>query len=138
MTLNEFAAAKRLALFDDLRAGRDPGEGTFDAELLREARTKSAPQLGATRYEPQAIVLEFIYPDPDSSATVVSVRIESPDRIVFLPVPAWVVETIWQGEIDGSFQFERDARSLVETFQGELAPDANAKWFEPRPATRRE
>jgi hypothetical protein len=138
MTLNEFASKKRLALFENLRAGRDPGEGVFDPELLREARTKSAPQLGATRYEPDAIVIEFIYPDPDSSATVLSVRLESPERIVFLPVPSWVVETIWQGEIDGSFQFERDARRLVEAFQAELDPEANANWFLPRAAKRRE
>jgi len=138
MTLNEVAARKRLALFEDLRAGRDPCEGTFDPDLLREARTKGAPQLGATRYEPQAILIEFIYPDADSSATVLVVRIEVPERIVFLPVPAWVIETIWKGEIDGSFQFERDARRMVEEFQAELDPETNPKWFRPRSKMRRD
>lgn len=138
MTLNEYAAQKRLALFDDLSAGREPSEGSFDSALLREAKTKSAPQLGATRYEPQAIIVEFIYPDPDSAATVVPVRLESPQRIVFLPVPSWVVETIWQGEIDGSFQFEEDASRLLEEYRADLDPGANAKWFLPRPPTRRE
>ena len=138
MTLNEYAAKKRLELFEDLRAGREPSEGVFDASVLKEARTKSPPQIGATRYQPEAIIVEFIYPDPDSSATVLSVRLESPERIVFLPVPEWVVETIWQGEIDGSFQFESDARKLLEGFQSQLDPEANARWFLPRAATRRE
>lgn len=129
MILNVFASEKRLALYDALRARREPPEGEYDAAVLKEAQTKGEPQVGATRYEPQAIVFEFIYPATQSAATVVSIRIQSPERIVFLPVPEWVVETIWQGEIAGSPQFESHARELMEAFLGELEPEANAKWF---------
>jgi len=138
MTLNAFAAEKRLKLFDELKRGSNPSEGSFDAAALAEGRMKGAPQIGTTRYEPRAIVFEFIFPDPRGGATVMPVRLDAPERIVFLPVPEWVIESIWQGDIDGSFHFESDAVALVESLKGELTPEGNAKWFEKRLAKRRE
>lgn len=133
-----FVAEKRNALFEDLTAGLSPREGTFDETVLREARTKGKPQMGATRYKPSTVVFEFIYPASAGATIVFSVQVSSPERIVFLPVPGWVIESIWQGEIDGSFHFESDAMALVEQFQGELSSSANEKWFSPQPAKRRE
>lgn len=138
MSLNTYVAEKRLSLFDALRAGHEPAEGAFDGALLAEARLKGAPQLGATRYTPGTIAIEFIYPDAQGAATVLTVTLEAPERIVFLPVPEWVVETIWQGEIDGSYQFESDARALFGAFVEGLTPENNAHWFGPRAAKRRE
>lgn len=138
MTLNEFAAQKRLLVFDALQKGIAPPEGDYSEALFKEGKTKSAPQMGTTRYEPEAVVLEFIYPDVATTATVFSVRIAPPERIVFLPVPEWVVETIWQGDVDGTFQFESDARKMLELFSADLGPEANLKWFGPRQAKRRE
>jgi hypothetical protein len=138
MSLNAYAAEKRLKLFEELRNGLDPSEGEFDSALLAEGRIKGQPQLGTTRYEPDSIIIEFIFPDSQSSATVFTVKLKSPQRIVFMPVPSWVVESIWQGEIDGSFQFESDARKLLEAFQAGLQREPNAKWFERRQASRRE
>jgi hypothetical protein len=137
-SLNAFSASKHRALFEDLRAGLDPSEGEFDSSLLKEARAKGNPQMGSTRYEPNSIVFEFIYPNPQGAAIIVSVRIASPERIVFMPVPAWVVETIWQGEIDGSYQFESDSYRLLEELRGRLEPDQNAELFQKKQATRRE
>jgi hypothetical protein len=138
MTLNHYAAETRLAIFEDLRTGREPREGTFDAGLLREARTKASPQMGATRYSPDEIAFEFIFPDPLGAALILTVNVVPKERIVFLPVPPWVVENIWQGDVAGSHHFESDAIRLVSEFTGELAADANRKWFDRQPPKRRE
>jgi hypothetical protein len=136
--LNCYAAEIRLKLFDELMAGHPPSRGAFDEHVLKDGRAKGSPQMGATRYEPEDIIFEFIYPDPLSSATVFEVKIEAPERIVFLPVPDWVIENIWQGDISGSYQFESDAIELVEAFRGELSLESNPKWFLPQAAKRRE
>lgn len=138
MKLNQFAASKRLAIFDELVSGREPSEGEFDAQVLKEAKSKGSPQVGTTRYAPHALTFEYIYPDPTSTATVLSVTVTPPERIVMLPVPDWVVESIWQGEIAGSYHFESDARAHLDAFLAELEPDANLKWFGPQPAKRRD
>ncbi len=128
MNLNEFAAYTRLKILEDLQAGRQPS-GTFSEERLREARAKGKPQMGTTRFEPDAIQFEFIYPDPQGSPIIVTVSITPPERIVFMPVPAWVVESIWQGEISGSAHFESDARRMLASFQALLEPETNAALF---------
>ena len=138
MTLNSYAAQKRLALFEQLRQGHTPGEGAYNAATLAEGRKKGEPQLGSTRYEPDAIFVEFIYPDPTSTATVLSVRLDAPERIVFMPVPEWVVENIWQGDVQGTYHFESEARRLYADMGKELEPEANRKWFGPQMAKRRE
>lgn len=138
MTLNEYAAKQRLAIFERLRAGLPPESGDFDPAVLKEGQVKGAPQMGATRYEPESLTFEFIYPDPKSSATVLSVRMAAPERIVFLPVPEWVVESIWQGEIHGSYVFESDARRAMAALAEDLTPEANVRWFGPQAAKRRE
>lgn len=138
MTLNAYAAKLRLSLFDDLKAGRDPSQGEWDPVALAEARAKGTPQVGTTRYTPDAIWCEFIYSDPGNSAIIVTVKVPASERIVFMPVPEWVVENIWQGDIDGSYHFESHARKLVEQFTDILEPHANLPWFGPRAPKRRE
>ncbi len=138
MTLNEFAAGIRRTIFDELRDGREPSQGSFDAATLKAGKVKGTPQVGTTRYEPSAIHLEFIFPDPTSSATILTVTVAPPERIVFLPVPEWVIESIWQGDVDGSYHFESDAKRLLEGLAKETEPEANLKWFGPRQAKRRE
>ncbi len=138
MTLNEFAAQNRRDLFDDLKAGREPRVGTFSATQLAEARTKGVPQVGTTRYTPTSFFFEFVYPAVSGATMIVTVEVPSPERIVFLPVPEWVIESIWQGDIDGSYHFESHAVALLNQFRAGLEPDANAPWFGPRAAKRRE
>ena len=138
MGLNQYAAERRMAIFEELKSGHEPSTGRFDAALLKEGKVKGSPQVGTTRFEPHQIHFEFIYPDPKSTATIVTVTLDAPERIVMLPVPDWVVESIWQGEIAGSFQFDSDAKNLVGKFLAELEPGANDKWFGPQPAKRRD
>ncbi len=111
--------------------------GRFDEALFREAKDKGQPQMGATRFTARTVIHEFIYTMPGKSL-VFSVEVDSPERIVFLPVPEWVIENIWQGSIDGSFHFERDAQRLVEDLQRETTETQNEKWFGPQAAKRRE
>ncbi|HEY0867659.1 MAG TPA: hypothetical protein VGE01_09775 [Fimbriimonas sp.] len=129
MRLNQYVAERRLAILEDLKAGHPPREGHFDETMLIESRTKGAPQMGSTHYEPESIHLEFIFPDPLGAPLILCVALEAPERIVFLPVPEWVLDNIWQGEIDGSHQFESDAFEMVRRFQEELEPERNRRLF---------
>jgi hypothetical protein len=138
MTLNQFSAERRLAIYAELRSGHEPSQGSFDSSVLAEARTKGQPQMGTTRYLPHEIVFEFIYPDPNGAAVILSVSLTPPERIVFLPVPSWVVENIWQGDIQGTHHFESEAARLMQDLQSQLTPDGNKKWFEKQAAKRRE
>ena len=125
-------------LFDDLLHGRDPSAGEYSFETLKEAKSKGKPQMGTTRFEPDCVVLEFIYPDQLTTATVLSVKLKAPERILFMPVPGWVVESIWQGEIDGSYHFESEAATLLADYARMLEAESNGQWFGPRQPTRRE
>ena len=138
MTLNAFVSEKKKKLFEDLTAGRAPSEGEFSEAILKEGRVKEKPQMGTTRFEPDAVILEFIYPDRQGSSVVLSVKIAPPERILFMPVPSWVVESIWQGEIDGSYHFETEAATLLADFAKLLEAEDNGELFGPRQATRRE
>lgn len=137
MNLGAYAAEKKASLFERLIAGLPPDEGSFDETCFAEAKDKGLPQMGATRFEPWHIVFEFIYP-ASGKPLLFTVQLDSPERIVFLPVPKWVVENIWQGNIDGSFHFESEAITHLAAFREELGERENAKWFEPQPAKRRE
>lgn len=137
MNLNSYAATVRLRVFERLRQGLAPEEGEWDEAVRQEAKLRGAPQMGATRYEPHAIRFEFVYQDPRGGANVLTVTVPSAERIVYLPVPNWVVEIIWQGEIGGSYQFESDAERMVEAFRALLSPENNAALFGPKPPTGR-
>lgn len=138
MNLNAYVAERRRALFDDLRAGRAPSQGDYDENQLREARAKGEVQMGSARLSPHLIELEFIFPDPKAVSSIVTVRLTPPERIVFLPVPKWVVESIWQGEISGSHHFESDAYAMVEALRSQLEPEPNEALFGRQEPTRRE
>ncbi len=138
LVLSAFVAEKRNRIYEDLKAGSPPSEGEYSEGLFKEANSKGSPQMGTTRFEPKSIVLEFIYPDQGGAASVLTVRINTPERILFMPVPAWVIESIWQGEIDGSYHFETEAAELLAAYALLLEAETNDKWFGPRPAKRRE
>jgi len=137
-SLNTFAASQKRAIFDDLYDGKSPAIGSYDEALLREAKTKGKPQMGPTRYGQNELHFEFAYPDPNGAAVILTVTVSTPERVVLLPVPDWVVESIWQGEISGSYHFESDARRLIEEFQSLLSPEANAALMAAGPKPKRE
>ena len=138
MTLSEYLAATKRGIHADLLKGDSPKVGKYDADALAKLRSRGEPQMGATVLEPESVRFEFIYPQSDGSAELLAVDVQSPERIVFMPVPAWVVETIWQGSIDGSHHFESDAKNLLLVLSESLEPLANKKLFEPQQPKRRE
>ncbi len=136
MTLNEYATAHRMAIFDELKRGVAPSEGMFDEAVLREATMKRAElQLGSLRYEPHWIHFEYIYPAKGSSALLFTVAIDPPERIVYLSVPTWVIQSVWEGEVLGSYHFESDANRLVQAFAAGLVPESNLSHFGEDPTT---
>jgi hypothetical protein len=138
MNLNAYLAAKKQSVFADLQAGRPPSEGRFDEAVWRDAKEKAAPQLGSALLEPGRVELQFIYPVPGGMAVILAVEFDPPERIVHLPVPSWVIESIWQGEIAGSSHFESDAMRLLDELRAQLEPEANAALFGPQAPKRRE
>ncbi len=121
MNLNSFAAEVRKRLFEDLELGKVPREGEYSETVLKEGRSKGKPQMGTTRYLDNAIVFEFIYPDSKGAATLLAVAVPSPEPIVFMPVPEWVVEQIWQGEVTGSYHFLSQALTMLDNYRSRLA-----------------
>lgn len=138
MNLNAWTAEKKRHIYEDLLAGQPPREGSFDEAVWKDGKSKGQPQMGAAVYQPDLVTLEFIYNDPQGSAVILTVQVDPPERIVYMPVPSWVVESIWQGEISGSYHFESEANRLVAALQDQLSPDANRALFGPQMAKRRE
>ena len=129
MILSDFVSEKRRLLFDELLAGHPPPEGTFDEDRFKEGKDKGTPQMGTVRYEPDAVLFEFIYPYALGAPILLTVRIPTPERVVFMPVPAWVVASVWEGDVAGSFRFESEARDFVRGFQTSLEPEVNKDLF---------
>jgi hypothetical protein len=128
MTLSAFTAATRERLWAAVEKGLPPPEGSFSQERLQEGKDKGGkPQIGATRYEPDAVHFEFIYPVTNGAPVLLSVRVEPPERIVFMPVPDWVVASIWQGDVTGTFRFESEAEAMLKEFRERLSPERNAR-----------
>ena len=138
MVLNTYVAQMKREIFDRLRQGIPPHIGAFDESVWTEAKDLGAPQMGTATFMPNSIQLEFIFRDPLSSNLVLLVTLDAPERIVFMPVPGWVHQEVWQGEVDGTFRFESEAFGLAKALEKELAPGENDKWFEKRLPTTRE
>ncbi len=138
MTLNEYLAQHKRGAYEDVLSGVAPQGFRCDAALLRDLFERGKPTMGTTVLKPELVVFEFIFSLDDGQTEVFTVELDPPERIVFLPVPEWVVESIWQGEVQGSHHFESDARALVANLASELEPLHNAKWFEKQKAKRRE
>jgi hypothetical protein len=121
MNLAAFSSEKRKLIFQELLEGHSPPIGVFNEEIFKEGKDKGKPQMGATRYEAEAIVFEFIYPNPNGAPILLSVKLGTPERIVHMPVPEWVVESVWQGEVSGSYRFQSEAEEMLEAFRSSLA-----------------
>ncbi|HWD41601.1 MAG TPA: hypothetical protein VG944_22350 [Fimbriimonas sp.] len=137
MSLNEFVAQLRKQTLRNLEAGLPPDEGAFDEEAFRKAKDRGKPQMGPFRFEPARILLDFLYLKGGESALVLTVAFESPERIVYMPVPEWVVEQVWQGDVQGSYHFDSEARELLRRFESRLEPATNAENFGPPESFRR-
>lgn len=135
--LGTYIATRKREIFEDLSSGKEPRIGRFDVSVLGQVRDLGTPQMGTTVFSPGLIKQEFIYRDGGMNV-VFTVEMDPPERIVFMPVPVWVLQTIWQGEVDGSYRFESEAAALLENFSNELEAEPNALWFEKRLPTTRE
>jgi hypothetical protein len=138
VTLAEYVANQRRSLLEDLETGNPPRKGEFDSRQLREASLKGRPSMGACRFEPDSILLEYVFSNERGVTAVFEVRLVPPERIVFLPVPEWVIENIWQGGIEGSYHFESHARELAADLLASLEPEANRSLFDSAGPMRRE
>lgn len=139
MTLREFVSEQMNLIFDALKRGQSPPVGTYEAESLRECQRRSQVRTGVTRFLPDSALFEFIFNDPSLGPAVLTVKVAAPEPIVYMPVPGWVIEDVWQGDVTGSFRFHSEAVQLIEVFQNELRAENNQKYFEDRqPPKRRE
>jgi hypothetical protein len=97
---------------------------------LDDLRSKGDAQIGTAVLAPGQVTFEFIFRMPDGQTQVFPVSLDPPERIVFMPVPEWVIESVWQGEVLGSHHFESDAFALLDRFGKLLATDENAAHFD--------
>ena len=131
VTVNQWVAQVKREIFETLISGGYPGVGRFDEQVLLAGRSKGAPQIGATILAPNLAILEYSYSD-QISTVIFRVEVEPPERIVFMPVPPWVVENVWQGEVAGSHHFESHARELMSQYTSRLDPGTNDEEFQER------
>lgn len=127
MTLAEFVARNKREVYGRLVAGENPEPGTYDPGVLAEGRSKGDVRMGASVLHPDRVELQFLFGAADPVILVVTLT--PPERIVFMPVPKWVVANVWQGDVLGSAQFESDARRLLAEFEGLLTPENNPDQF---------
>jgi hypothetical protein len=130
MTLREFMRDQIQRIFDALKANGAPPIGEYDPAQLRECQRRAYPQIGTTRFEPDALLLEFIFQDPSLGPAVLTVRVPAPEPIVYMPVPDWVIEDVWQGDVTGSFRFRSEAERLLEAFREQVFTERNRAYFE--------
>ncbi len=129
MTLGEYVAKTKREVFEDIVAGREPRVGRYDERALADLRAKGEPQIGTSVLKPELVIVEYVFKLGDGGTEVFCVEVVPPERIVWLPVPEWVVESIWQGEVSGSYQFESHAREMLSRYSGVVERDENAKVF---------
>ncbi len=137
-TLAVFVARNKREIWEKLNLGQPPHIGEFNLDVYTAIKSRPGVQIGTVTFSPSSITLEFLFPDPTSISAILPVILSVSERIVFMPVPTWVVESIWQGDIDGSYHFESDANALLAKYQEELTVSGNEKWFQKQLAKRRE
>lgn len=129
MTLREFVRTQIQTIFDALKAGGAPPIGEYNLAQLKECQRRATPQVGATNFQPDALLLEFIFQDASLGPAVLSVRVPAPEPIVYMPVPDWVIEDVWQGDVTGSFRFLSEAERLLEAFREQVFTERNRVYF---------
>lgn len=137
-TLGEYVAAARLRAFEALRQKLLPPEGDFDVRMWQEFVDRPAIQMGTTRYEPSKVIIEFVAHRPPDPAAILAVTLTPPEPIIYMPVPEWVIENVWKGEVNGTYCFQSEASLRFARFADKLKPETNKKYFGSKPAVGRE
>lgn len=139
VTLREFTNATRKQILDALQRKQAPPIGHFDQKTFEEAMQMREVQMGSARYTPRSVVLEFIFlHDNPGAPLILCVEVDTPEPVVFMPVPDWVQQDVWQGEVKGTFRLRSEAERLMEAFRHHVLEEENLHYFEDRPAPRRE
>ena len=139
MTLREFTHTTRKQILDALQHKKAPPIGHFDRKVFEEAVQLREVQLGSAHYTPHSVILEFIFlRDQPGTPLILSVEVDTPEPVVFMPVPEWVQEDVWQGEVKGTFRLRSEAERLMEAFRHHVLEEENRHYFEQRSAPRRE
>ncbi|MGQ9881576.1 MAG: hypothetical protein ACUVSV_12050 [Armatimonadota bacterium] len=139
MTLREFVNATRKQVLDALLHKQPPPIGHFDPKRFEEAVQMREVQMGGTRYTPHSVILEFVFlHDNPGAPLILCVEVDTPEPVVFMPVPEWVQEDVWQGEVKGTFRFRSEAEQLIGSFRHHVLECDNPHYFEERPTPRPE
>ncbi len=133
MTLREFVRQQIQQIYEALQQGQAPPVGEYDATTLRECMRRATVQIGTTHYRPDSVLLEFIFTEPSLGPAILTVRVPTPEPIVYMPVPDWVIEDVWQGEVTGSFRFASEAQILLKKLHNQIFSETNILYFEERP-----
>jgi hypothetical protein len=131
VNLNQFVSDLRTRILGDLLTGHEPSEGEFSQASFGEGRDTGGPKMGPFHFTPDTIILDFLFSSRDAGVVVLTVTVTAPERIVYMPVPEWVIEQIWQGEVYGSYKFESEAVVLLGKFRELLEPEVNRLKFGP-------
>ncbi len=133
MTLREFVREQIQQIYGALQQGQPPPVGEYEPATLKECMRRTTVQIGTTHYRPDSILLEFIFTEPSMGPAILTIRIPAPEPIVYMPVPDWVIEDVWQGEVTGSFRFASEAQLLLKKLQNQIFSEANLLYFDERP-----
>lgn len=139
MTLREFTNVTRKQILQALQYKQAPPVGHFDRKTFEEAVQMREVQMGSARYTSHSVILEFIFlHDKPGAPLILCVEVDTPEPVVFMPVPEWVQEDVWQGEVKGTFRLRSEAEQLIEAFRRHVLESENPHYFEERPVPRRE
>ncbi|GBC93523.1 hypothetical protein HRbin15_02014 [bacterium HR15] len=133
MTLREFVREQTQRIYEALRQGQAPPTGEYDTATLKECMRRATVQIGTTHYRPDSVLLEFIFTEPSLGPAILTVRVPAPEPIVYMPVPDWVIEDVWQGEVTGTFRFASEAQVLLKKLHNQIFSETNILYFEERP-----
>jgi len=139
MTLREFTNTTRRQILEALQHKQPPPVGRFDQKTYEEAMQMREMQMSSAHYTPHSVILEFLFwHDNPSAPLILCVEVDTPEPVVFMPVPDWVQQDVWQGEVKGTFRLRSEAEQLIEAFRHHVLECKNPDYFEERPAPRRE
>lgn len=139
MTLREFTNASRKQILHALQHKQAPPFGHYDRKTFEEAVQMREVQMGSAHYTPHSVILEFIFlHDNPGAPLILSVEVDTPEPVVFMPVPDWVQQDVWQGEVKGTFRLRSEAGQMIEAFRQHTLEEQNLHYFEERPISRRE
>ena len=112
MRLNEFLAVEKRRAFEAVLTGSKPVGMRCDEGRLKALFEKGKPTMGTTVLNADQISFEFVFTLDDGQTEVLSIVLDPPERIVYMPVPEWVVENLLKNALENrprSFASSRNA-----------------------------